>query len=204
MKAENPLLRLLRRLSHALRSVVLVGVVVAFGLLLLTSVSQAILRNLGQSVPVWLDPLSHRLVLWVGLLGAILAVSTHSHIKLDLAAHLLPDRIQAGVQRGLALLSAGVCGLLAKASLTFVQAEAALSDATLAGVPSWIFAVIIPLSFGAMALQFGLEAVVPTESERQPLRRSASQAAVAEAWKREEASRKEAEAGSPPTTGVER
>lgn len=165
MSATGGPLELLRRFSQHLRRLTVWVVVMAFGLLLVLSISQALLRNTGQSVPVWMDPLSHRLVLWVGLLGGILAVSAHSHIKLDVASQLLPASVRGWVQRGMSLFSAGVCVLLAKASLTFVQDEAALSDATLAGVPSWIFAAIIPFSFVGMGLQFVLEALVPTEPE---------------------------------------
>lgn len=165
MSATGGPLELLRRFSQRLRRLMVWVLVMAFGLLLVLSISQALLRNTGQSVPVWMDPLSHRLVLWVGLLGGILAVSAHSHIKLDVASQLLPESVRGWVQRGLSLFSAGVCVLLAKASLKFVQDEAALSEATLAGMPSWIFAVIIPLSFAGMGLQFVLEALVPTEPE---------------------------------------
>lgn len=152
--ARSVLLTLDRVLTHTIQAAVAVAFLCLMGL----SAGQALMRNLSISVPGWMDPFSHRMVLWVGFLGAVLAVRAHRHIKLDLAAHLVPERLKRPVDLLIAFVSAGLCLLLAKASWTFVLSERDNSDASVMGVPGWIYASVIPLTFALMGLQFALGA----------------------------------------------
>jgi len=157
----------LELLDRLLTRLVQGGLVLAFASILFLSAGQSLLRNFSMSIPDWIDPFLHRMVLWVGLLGAVLAVRAQAHIKLDLASHLLPKRIQPWLEKLLALVSLGVCVLLAQASWTFVMSEreAALSSGaeipTMLGVPVWAYTTVIPLAFGLMAVSFGLSTVLP-------------------------------------------
>lgn len=152
--------RILWLVDRGLTGLVKVVLVLAFGSILILSGAQALLRNFSISVPDGIDPFLHRMVLWVGLLGAVLAVRSRSHIKLDLAAHLLSPTVQHWVEKGLALVSAGVCGRLAMASWVFVMSErdAALGSggelAMLGPLPMWAYTGIIPVAFGLMGVSF--------------------------------------------------
>lgn len=167
MTLPPTLKRGLTGLDHLLARLVQGGLVLAFASILFLSAGQSLLRNFSVSIPDWIDPFLHRMVLWVGLLGAVLAVRAQAHVKLDLASHLLPARVQPWLEKLLALVSLLVCGLLARASWTFVMSEreAAMSSGadipTMLGVPVWAYTTIIPLAFGLMAVSFGLSTVLP-------------------------------------------
>jgi len=126
----------------------------ALSLLIVLSGGQLIARNLEVEVPGWIDPLLHRLVLWGGLLGASLAVRSQTHIRFDLLGHRLSAARSRQVSALTAVFSAGICLMLARACMTFVLAEQEMSATTLAGVPGWVFPVIIPVSFVFMAVHF--------------------------------------------------
>lgn len=156
-------------LDRSLARVERTGALMAFvGLLGFSALGMG-MRLLGITVPGWIEPLCHRLVLWLGFLGACLAVRSRAHIKLDLAQAVLPERVQAWSAVLVAPVSGLMCLLLAYASWGFILEERAASDAVLAGVPAWIYPTIIPVGFALMGLHFLLapwSGVEPLRFER--------------------------------------
>lgn len=145
------------------------GALLAFLSLLGFSALGMGIRLLGITVPDWIEPLCHRLVLWLGFLGACLAVRSRAHIKLDLSQTLLPAQAQASVALLIAPLSGLLCLVLAHASWGFVLEEKAADAGTLAGIPAWIYPLIIPVGFMLMGLHFLLApwvAAAPMRFER--------------------------------------
>ncbi len=57
--------------------------VALLGVLLLLASTQILLRNLFDAGLTWADPLLRVLVLWLGLLGAMIASRSGKHITLD-------------------------------------------------------------------------------------------------------------------------
>ena len=53
-------------------------------------VAQILLRNLWQTSLSWGDPLLRIALLWLTLLGAIVATRDRNHIRIDLLSHFLP------------------------------------------------------------------------------------------------------------------
>lgn len=98
-----------------------------FGLLVLLVVLtfvQVVLRNLpGNPSAPWIDLGSRLVVLWVGLLGASLAVARGKHISIDIASRLLPPgplRWARGITGAMSLI---VVLALVHASLAFTIAK---------------------------------------------------------------------------------
>ncbi len=123
--------------------------------------SQVILRNFFDSGLFWGDSAVRVLVLWVAIVGAMVASRSDDHIRIDLVNHFLTDFARRHVKRLVNLFTFGVLGLFAWSSLTFVQFE--YEDQTLAFgiVPAWICAAVIPVGCGIMSLRYALQTIWP-------------------------------------------
>ncbi|TNC90457.1 TRAP transporter small permease [Thalassolituus sp.] len=102
----------------------------------------------------WIPPLLRVMVLWIGLLGALLATRTREHISIDLISKLggpLLNRVAASVTL---LFAAAVCGLVGWYSAQYVQLAFEFQDIAFGEIPAWPLQLIIPFSFSLMALRF--------------------------------------------------
>ncbi len=149
----------LKRVDRVLGAVEKGGVVAALALILLLSLYEIVARNLGIHAPPWVDPLRRQLVLWGGLLGAVLAVRAQAHIRFDFIQPRLSGRFAVAARWVVSGAGTVVCFFLARGSLVFVQTERG-GVSTVAGVPAWIFASIIPVAFFLMAIHFVLEPAI--------------------------------------------
>src|SRR6056297_3213325 len=99
--------------------------------------------------------LLRNLVLWIGLLGAAVATRSGAHVKIDVAARLLPDfwrRVSCVVT---CLFSSVVCFILTWASANFVYIEYQVHDHTpFLNLPLWIMQVILPVGYLIIAVRF--------------------------------------------------
>lgn len=146
--------KLLRRLSQA-EDLILSLLLSA---LLLFSVAQILLRNLADSGFIWAEPLVRILVLWVALVGAMVATRDGSHININLLGHWLKGSSKMGLAACSHGVSAVVCALLAWHSLQFVQFEKEDQIIAFLDYPVWWFESIIPFAFALMTLRFILSA----------------------------------------------
>ncbi len=117
-------------------------------------VAQILLRNFWQTSLSWGDPLLRIALLWLTLLGAIIATRDHNHIRIDLLSHWLPPSLRVWSQRLTDLFAALVCGLISWQGARFVHFEWQDDSRLFAGLPAWIAESIIPVGFGIMALRF--------------------------------------------------
>ncbi len=142
------LLRWLHRLEDGL-------LVIILGSMVLLAVVQILLRNMLGIGLVWADPLLHNAVLWIGLVGAMIAARQDSHIRIDLLPRVLagtPRRVLAIIGY---LATSAICALVAWHSLGYVIDEAAMPIMVFARVPSWWLQTVIPVGFAVMALRYG-------------------------------------------------
>lgn len=130
------------------------------GAMILTAAAQILLRNLFEWNFAWGDPLTRLLVLWVGLMGALVATRQNRHIAIDLVTHLLPPRIRAAVQAVTGLFAATVCAVVAWYAGLFILDERGYGNAGLLGLPDWMLHAVIPLGFGLIALRYTLFALL--------------------------------------------
>ena len=126
--------------------------------LLLTMISMAVLqiflRNLFDSGIVWADPLVRVLVLWLGLIGAMVASRTGNHISIDLVSRYLPRELKQGSNLVVTLFTAAVSGLMAWHSARFVAMEKADQITAFANVPAWICEAVIPVAFTVISIRY--------------------------------------------------
>lgn len=118
------------------------------------AVLQILLRNFLDAGLFWGDSLVRVLVLWIGLMGAMVASRTNNHISIDVISRYLPP----GVKRYTTLLThvftCLVCGVMAWFSLAFVRMEMADGLTAFGKVPAWVCELIIPIAFFVMALRY--------------------------------------------------
>lgn len=150
----------LRRLAHLLyKSEEWLLALLLAGMILL-AVSQIVLRNFFDSGIVWAEPTLRLLVLWVGMLGAMLATHDNKHIRINVIARYLSEHKRHLAARLTTLVSALVCALLAYHSGRFVYFEWQDGTEAFNGMPSWLAELILPIGFGVMALRFALHTLL--------------------------------------------
>lgn len=109
---------------------------------------------------IWIPPTLRVLVLWLGLLGALLATRSQEHIAIDVVGRLAPQRLRYIIESVTTLFAAAVCLLIAWHSQRFIQLAYEFGDVAFARVPAWPLQIIIPISFLFMGLRFALQSIV--------------------------------------------
>jgi TRAP-type C4-dicarboxylate transport system permease small subunit len=123
------------------------------------SAGQILLRNLFGSGLMDIDSFSRVLVLWLGMLGAVVAGRTKKQINVDILSVRLPKRGRIVVAAGLDLFTAAVSAVVALYSFSFVQIEYESGTTLFAFVPAWAPVSILPVAFGLITFHYLLHVV---------------------------------------------
>ncbi len=156
---NNKLIKAVNRIEDGLLVAILSSMIVL-------AIYQIISRNIFSEGAVWIDPLLRTLVLWVGLAGAVVATRTDNHIRIDVFTKYLPANLKPYVQRSVYLFTLLICLLIGWHASRFVLSEYEYGTVAFSGVPAWVTALIIPLSFFLIALRYGLLFMSPPEKKR--------------------------------------
>ena len=140
------------RVEQALISILL-------SLMILISFLQIVLRNIFATGISWADPLVRNLVLWVAFIGAAIATREGRHITINAIPRWMPSQGKAIIGVITQLFSFLICGLLTFAAVKFVRNEAIMGSITFLGIPAWVPQIILPITFGLMAIRFGLRSL---------------------------------------------
>lgn len=135
--------------------------VILLSSMIILAIYQIISRNLLGEGIVWIDPLLRTLVLWVGLSGAVVATRSDNHIRIDVFTKYFPAYMLAHVQRVVYLFTLSICLLIAWHAARFVYSEYEYGTIAFSGIPAWITAFILPLSFTLIAIRYGLLLFTP-------------------------------------------
>lgn len=127
--------------------------------MVLLAFSQILMRNLVGTGYTWIDPLLRIMVLWVGLLGALVATRENKHISVDVLTRMLSPRLKLLSRLLTQAFASFVSGTIAWHSGLFVIDEWNYGTVAFASVPAWIPELIIPVGFGIMALRFLLQSL---------------------------------------------
>ena len=115
---------------------------------------QIVLRTFFNSGLLWVDPLLRYLVLWSGLIGALLATSRGSHIAIDLADYLISDSLKPLVQLLCSVFSALTAGALTWAAILFIREEFTFGGESLFSIPSWTWNTVFPAAFALICISY--------------------------------------------------
>ena len=124
------------------------------GSLLLLSVAQIVLRVAFDAGLPWAEPVSRAGVLFLALLGALGATRSGKHIAIDALPRFLPPRPRRVVWAISQVAAAVICLALAWLGWGMVGMEREAPVPFVAGIPSWVPMLVIPLGFGLMGLRF--------------------------------------------------
>jgi len=134
----------------------IVALLVAIVLLsmVLLSALQILLRNVFDTGLLWVDPLLRHFVLFIALLGGIVATGQKRHIQISLLERFVHGRARRIVGSLAAVLSVVICLAIAHAGLLLARDEISSGERALLGIPSWIVVLAIPAGFLAIAIRF--------------------------------------------------
>ena len=137
-------------------------------LLIVLAAWQVVARNFFDGGLLWGDGFVRVAVLWVTLIGAMVASRKDDHIRMDVISRYLPVNFRRLSARLTAVFTALVCGLFAWFSTTFVIEEMEYGTMAFGEVPAWACALVMPVGFGIMTLRYMLHAVIlPPQDEEQ-------------------------------------
>jgi C4-dicarboxylate transporter, DctQ subunit len=153
VRALKPLIPVLHRLEDA-------ALISALASMLTLAIVQIVLRNFFDSGFLWAESFLRILVLWVAILGAMVATREDNHINIDALSRYIPRKLQPLARFLTSLFAAAICATVAWYSFVFVQYEYQDKTVAFANVPTWACQSIMPFGFSVMALRFLLNAIV--------------------------------------------
>jgi len=122
--------------------------------MLVMALLQIVMRNLFDSGFLWAESFLRILVLWVAMLGAMVATRERNHISIDILSRFLSGGYLVGLRIVTNLFAAAICFVTVFYALELVQYEFEDETEAFAGVPVWVCQSIIPFAFGVMGVRF--------------------------------------------------
>jgi C4-dicarboxylate transporter DctQ subunit len=149
-------MRAIRQLDEWLAKVESGSLVFLLFLMVFLAFGQVLLRNFLNSGLLWTDLFLRQLVLWVGFLGASLAVRERRHISIDVLPQFISATYRPWVQVLVNLCAGLISVFLTLAAWKFVQLEMEFPTILFLDLPAWIFQTILPISFAVISLRYFL------------------------------------------------
>lgn len=126
--------------------------------MLLLATLQICLRNFFDAGLLWAESLLRILVLWIAMLGAMVATREGSHININAVSRYLPENVARIISAVTCLTSSLICATIAWYSLKLVQFEYQDQTIAFASVPNWVCQSILPVGFVVMSIRFLISA----------------------------------------------
>lgn len=152
---------MIERLTSSLRTLENGLLAALLATMIAVAAYQVVARNVFDSGLLWGDGLVRVLVLWVTLLGGMVASRRDEHIRMDLAGRFLDPRWNRLLRRLTSAFTAGICGLFTYHSARFVWLDYQDGVIAFASVPAWVCESIMPVGAGVMALRYLLHTAKP-------------------------------------------
>jgi C4-dicarboxylate transporter, DctM subunit len=112
----------------------------------------ALRATAGTGVPGAMPVVQH-LTLWIALVGAAMAARERRLLAMGTAELIRSPTVRRVARAGTSALGAAVSALLARGALDLVLIEREAGGTVALGVPVWVAQLVIPLSFGVIALR---------------------------------------------------
>ena len=120
------------------------------------AVTQILLRNFLDTGVVWGDILVRIMVLWIGMVGAMVASRRGEHISIDILSRFMSPRIRNMVNGFVQFTTCMICSIATYYSVKFVMSEDEYGGNAFATVPVWLCEAINPFAFFVIALRYFL------------------------------------------------
>ncbi len=151
-------LTIVRRIEEALLVLLLTSMI---GL----AAAQVVLRNFFDSGLYWGDSAVRVVVLWVAMLGAMIASRLDEHIRIDIVGRFLPIEAKRHVSRMVSLFTCSVLLIFTWYSFEFVRYEYQDQTPAFGDVPAWMCEAIMPFGALVMAVRYALLTIRPVVLE---------------------------------------
>lgn len=161
-RAEEPAARIIRYLEAGTLTVLFLALVVL-------GLAQIGFRNFAGMALPWADGAMRAIVLWLAMLGSVVATGRLRHIRIDLVEHWLPAAAVVWLRRVIFFATALVCLALTWTSLDIVALEYEFHARAFLNVPNWVVQLVVPIGFGMMTARFLAWAVFPPSRAVLPL-----------------------------------
>ena len=129
--------------------------------LIMIAVIQVIMRNVFDGGLLWADAYTRISVLWIAMLGAMIASRQQNHIAIDILIRRLPEDWKNVMQRISNALTGLICFAIAWFSTDFVMQESEYADIAFADIPTWWCELIIPFAFAVIASRYCVAVFLP-------------------------------------------
>lgn len=153
-KDQDPAARSIRWIESGILTILFLALV-ALGL------AQIGFRSFAGMPLPWADGAMRAVVLWLAMLGGVVATGRLRHIRIDVLERRLPTLAVIWLRRAVFAATALICLALTWTSLDIVALEYEFKAVAFLNVPEWMVQVIVPLGFGMMAARFMALAVLP-------------------------------------------
>jgi len=157
----------LHRALNRLHQLEDLAMLVALMLLLAVAFLQILLRNFFDTGIIWADSFLRTLVLWVTLLGAMIATRERHHISIDLVTRYLNDKYHPLVNCLTGGFASVVCLVTAWYALELVKFEYEDGMRAFGIIPVWLTQSILPFGFAVMSLRFAWQFIESANGIRQ-------------------------------------
>jgi len=131
------------------------------------AVVQIVMRNFFGTGLIWAESLLRITVLWLALLGAMVASRKGEHIAIDVIVNKLPSKARYIVMRLNRIITAVICYVIAWYSLLFVIDEYQYGGIAFGIIPHWLCETIIPFSLCIIAIRYSVSAFMMSQHETQ-------------------------------------
>lgn len=132
---------------------------------------QVILREFFSTGILWADVFLRHIVMWVGFLGAALAVKPSKHFVIDIVRKYLPQKAKRFIEIVTALFSLAVLAFLTAAAYKFlkqdIESRAILFAVGTFEVPAFWLNLIFPLGFLLLFIHFAAALISPEGEGKQ-------------------------------------
>lgn len=149
----------LRSFDRVLTKVVTWLLLFFFVMMLGIAALQVLLRLFLHTGIIWGDIAARHMVLWVGFFGAYMATREDKHFHIDVLTRFLHPKLKAWFGAFSDLFAIVICYFMLQASLTFVEVGMDADSMLFLQVPQRAAAIIVPLGFGLMLIQFLLRMI---------------------------------------------
>lgn len=146
-------------LSRRLRQVESALLVALLGAMIGVAVYQVLARNLFGAGLTWGDPMVRVALLWVTMVGGMVASASDQHIRIDLVARFLKPVTARRLGRVTSAFAAAVCFGLAWVSVTLIVWDYRDGTTGFGPVPAWVCELVIPVGAAVMGLRYLLRSV---------------------------------------------
>ncbi len=125
-----------------------------FIIVLLIAVTQIVLRNFFDMGILWADTFLRITVLWLGMMGALIASRNNNHINMNLGLKYLTGNALRYIKAIVHLFTAIICFIVSWYGINFVTMEYEEAGIAFSIIPIWLTVSIIPFGFAVMGLRY--------------------------------------------------